>query len=62
MARVGPEQYRACIEKTNVVEMDFTGRPLKGMVYVLPQGIMEDSELNSWLQICVRFVDLLPPK
>ena len=62
MARVGPEQYQSGLQRPHAVEMDFTGRPLKGMVYVLPSGTMDDSELTSWLQTCERFVDLLPPK
>ncbi len=62
MARVGPENYRECLSKKYAKEMDFTGKPMKGMVYVSPEGIEDDSELESWIRICESFVKSLPPK
>ena len=62
MARVGPEQYDHCLEMPHAVQMDFTGKPLKGMVYVLPEGIVDNSDLKFWLETCEAFVDLLPAK
>jgi len=38
MVRVGPEQYKAALAKPHTRRMDFTGRPLKGFVYVSAQG------------------------
>ena len=34
MVRVGPDAYDDALEEPFVATMDFTGRPLKGMVYV----------------------------
>jgi TfoX/Sxy family transcriptional regulator of competence genes len=62
MARVGPERYEACLEHPQASEMDFSGRPLTGMVYVAPEGIASDAELASWVQRCEEFVRTLPPK
>jgi hypothetical protein len=42
--------------------MDFTGRPLKGYVYVDPEGIEEDAELAQWVNRCADFVSAMPPK
>ncbi len=42
--------------------MDFTGRPLKGFVYVEPQGLESDGALESWIDRCLSFVLTLPPK
>lgn len=62
MARVGPEKYAECLSHQHVREMDFTGRAMKGMVYISPEGIESDEDLLYWIQLCENFVDLLPPK
>ncbi len=62
MARVGPEQYGPCLSLPHVREMDFTGTPLKGMVYVDSEGIAEDVDLDKWVSRCLDFVKTLPPK
>jgi len=62
MARTGPKNYASCLAKEHAIEMDFTGTPIKTMVYVKPNGFESDFDLASWLNICVTFVDSLPPK
>ena len=62
MARVGPRHYEECLNRKHAKEMDFTGKAMKGMVYVSPEGIEDDSELVSWVGICESFVNSLPPK
>ena len=62
MARVGPDQYAACLDLQHCREMDFTGKPLKGLVYVDPEGIAEDEELAAWVGRCLAFMKTLPPK
>lgn len=62
MARIGPDNYTECLSMKYAKEMDFTGKAMKGMVYVDPEGIAEDSELEHWLDICVQFATSLPPK
>lgn len=62
MARVGPENYAEALTRPHVREMDFTGRPLKGYVYVDPVGIEEDDDLAYWVNLCAEFVQTLPPK
>lgn len=34
MARVGPENCEPCLEQGHASEIDFTGKAMKGMVYV----------------------------
>lgn len=62
MARVGPTVYEFCLTKPYTSEMNFTGKPMKGMVYVDSQGITEDDDLHGWIQICEDFILTLPPK
>jgi TfoX/Sxy family transcriptional regulator of competence genes len=62
MARVGADQYTACLKLPHVRVMDFTGKPLKGLVYVDPEGLAEDNELEAWVGRCLHFMETLPPK
>lgn len=62
MARVGPENYVAALKRRHVREMDFTGKPMKGYVYVDPAGIAGDEELEEWVMRCWAFVKTLPAK
>jgi len=62
MARVGPDNYERCLAKKHAREMDFTGKAMKGMVYVAPEGIEDDLGLVEWLNTCVEFVESLPEK
>jgi len=62
MVRVGPEQYQQCLAEPHAREMDFTGRPLKGMLYITAEGIRDDQALLDWLGLSVQYVASLPPK
>lgn len=62
MARVGPNNYEDSLMEPNVTVMDFTGKPMRGMVYVLPEGLQEEQHLLYWLIKCEAFVESLPDK
>ena len=62
LARVGAVNYTSCLAKAYVTEMDFTGKPIKTMVYVMPNGFDSDQDLANWLNICINFTDTLAPK
>lgn len=62
MARTGPEYYEQALLRPHVRLMDFTGKPMKGYVFVDPLGLENDSDLSDWVQRCRRFVQTLPAK
>ena len=62
MVRVGPDLYHDALTRPHVREMDFTGRALKGMVYVGPDGWADDAELEMWVRLGAAHADSLPPK
>jgi len=62
MVRVGPEQYEEALRTPHAHEMDFTGKPLKGFIYVAPDGFDSDEGLASWVKLSLNFVTTLPPK
>ena len=55
MARIGPDVYEEALKNEYCHEMDFTGRPMKGYVYIDPLGIDKDEDLAYWIQLCIDF-------
>ena len=62
MVRVGPAQYEEALAKPYARVMDFTGKPLKGFVFVDAEGFDSDQELADWVEMSLAFVRELPPK
>ena len=62
MVRVGPEQYEESLAQPHAREMDFTGRPMKGMIYVDSAGYESDEDLQTWVDRGLAFVTSLPAK
>lgn len=61
MLRLGANAAEEALERPYVRPMDFTGRPLTGMVYVAAAGL-RGAALQRWLGKALAFVDGLPPK
>jgi len=55
MARIDPDIYEQALMRKGCREMDFTGRPMKGFVFVEPEGMDMDYELDYWVQLCLDF-------
>ena len=62
MVRVGLEAYEALVREPHARKMDFTGRPMKGFVYVASQGLEADVALRAWIGHGVRYAESLPAK
>ena len=62
MARVGSEAYEECLNQEYARAMNFTGKVMKGMIYVSAQGIKSDDQLHRWIAVCENFIRTLPPK
>jgi hypothetical protein len=62
MARVGKARYAQMLSRQFVREMDFTGKPMTGYVFVDPEGVAEDSDLIELVDLCLEFNESLPPK
>lgn len=62
MVRVGGDAYDDALRQPHATEMDFTGRPLKGMVYVDAPGCEGDAQLAAWIERGVDFCRQLPKK
>lgn len=55
MVRLDPAIEVEVLELPGCVPMDFTGRPMKGFVYVLPEGLPTDGVLAEWLERALEF-------
>ena len=62
VARVGPEAYAPALREPHVRPMDFTGRPMKGYVYVGAKALNGDAKLRTWIARTVDFARTLPAK
>lgn len=62
MVRVGPEAFEEALAQPHARPMDFTGRPMKGMVFVDPPGYASDEGLAAWVERGTAFAGSLPPK
>lgn len=56
VVRVGPAEYEHSLAEPHARPMNFTGRPLVGMVYVDPPGYRTAAALARWVQRGVDFV------
>jgi len=55
MARIDPEIYEESLKIEGCNEMNFTGRPMKGFVFIDPEAIDSDKDLEYWVQLCLDF-------
>jgi len=62
MLRVGPDGYEAALRRPHVRPMDFTGKPLRGYVFVDASGIRTATALAGWLERGLAFVRTLAAK
>jgi TfoX/Sxy family transcriptional regulator of competence genes len=46
MARIGPEVYESALNRKGCRPMDFTGRPMRGFVFVEPAGLKSEKDLG----------------
>ena len=55
MVRLAPEIYEEVLERPGCREMDFTGRPMKGFVFVGQEGTKGLKQLKYWISLGLDF-------
>lgn len=55
MVRLDPEKQHAALRRLGCVPMDFTGRPMRGFVFVNGEGTASGARLASWLDLALKF-------
>jgi hypothetical protein len=61
MLRLGPDGVGLALDRPHVRPMDFTGRPMKGMVFVEPGGL-HGAALRHWVDSAAQYARSLPPR
>jgi TfoX/Sxy family transcriptional regulator of competence genes len=62
VVRTGPDAFDEALRQPHSRPMDFTGRPMKGFVFVALAGCSSDRDLKSWTQRGLDFVLAQRPK
>jgi TfoX/Sxy family transcriptional regulator of competence genes len=55
MARIDPDIYETALSRDGCKPMDFTGKRMKGFVFVEPEGIDQEEDLEYWLELALEF-------
>lgn len=55
MLRVDPEKYEILIGKEGCRPMDFTGKPMKGFVYVDTNVLRTKKQIDYWLGLALEY-------
>jgi hypothetical protein len=63
IARLTPEEGDELLaSERGARPMDFTGRPMRGWLFVAPEATAGDGDLERWVRRCEAFASSLPPK
>jgi hypothetical protein len=62
MLRLGADGAAEALREPHTREMDFTGRPMKSMIFVEPDGYASGEALKRWLGTAATFASSLAPK
>jgi TfoX/Sxy family transcriptional regulator of competence genes len=62
MVRLGTEETDQALAEPHVRPMDFTGKPMRTMIYVTPKGTHTDTDLERWVKRALQYIKTLPPK
>ena len=55
MARLNPADTEAMLEKPGAVPMDFTGKSMKGFLFINDEGWDTDDDLSFWVDKCLDY-------
>jgi TfoX/Sxy family transcriptional regulator of competence genes len=62
MIRLDREEVVDALRQPHTRPMDFTGRPLRGFLYVDRAGCRTPTALRGWVRRALAFASSLPPK
>ena len=60
--RVGADAYQDALAQPHVREMDFTGKPMRGWVFVAAEALADDASLHAWVDKGLAYALSLPAK
>lgn len=60
--RVGIQRYEEILKHKYSRKMDLTGKTLKGLIFVDPEGYKSKADLKKWIELGFSFTSTLPKK
>ena len=55
MVRLNPDLHDEALKRTGSRTMDFTAKPMQGYIFVNPEGVDLESDLESWIQMALDY-------
>ena len=55
MVRLNPDLHADMVQKQGARTMDFTAKPMRGYIFVNPEGVDKDQDLEDWIQLALNF-------
>jgi TfoX/Sxy family transcriptional regulator of competence genes len=62
MVRTDPDDAYVVLAQPGVEPMVMGGREMRGWVYVAPEALTDESDLDAWVDRALAFIETLPPK
>ena len=62
MVKIDPAANDDALRRPHTRQMDFSGRPMRGMVYVAPPGVEADRDLGAWIDEAAGYARAQPPR
>jgi TfoX/Sxy family transcriptional regulator of competence genes len=58
MARIDPAVYEKALKRKGCREMRFTGKPMKGFVFIGTEGTKSKKDLEYWVGLAMEFNEI----
>ncbi|MFZ1748842.1 MAG: TfoX/Sxy family protein [Saprospiraceae bacterium] len=55
LCRIGESASEKALELPEVLPMNFTGKPMKGYIFVTEDGLQSQKDLAKWIGLCVEY-------
>ena len=62
IVKLGADDHERALSAPHTRPFDFSGRPMKGMIYVAAEGTAADADLQRWIEWAAGRARSLPPK
>jgi TfoX/Sxy family transcriptional regulator of competence genes len=62
IVRLSPEEAEEAMSEDGVREFDFTGRPMRGWIFVAADQTADGDSLSRWVEAGAGYAASLPPK
>ncbi len=59
MVRVGKLPYQDLLQREGSRPMDFTGKPMRGFLFIDPEGFDSDPDLDFWVSKALEFNSMI---